>query len=333
MYSSVAHLTIISHVNPQPNDLSRLHCITKQCFADKTFRSRHSHLRPVWLPRALSAIQKNGEGMDMASFRSFEEALRITPAVISKASTVPVVKAGWEGLSPFDWRVGMRKWPGYSDLADDTKLEGCWSAVGAEYLRTLCPSEARLMELVEPAGLPPRIMDRKPLELMPINHGRATLMLPARLNHQRLCVREARDAELEADRQSALEAKVEVAEAKKVAKQDEREAKKLATQVERDRKARENEAIKMTKRDDQKKKKEEKTAARLLSKVSSQGSAQKHKAVTCSNTMGCNAVCVDGDDALLWTACGKGSCRLQVCGSDLCKSVLAAHRRMAHGCV
>ena len=209
--------------------------------------------------------------------------------------------------------MGMRKWPGYSDLADDTKLEGCWSAVGAEYLRTLCPSEARLMELVEPAGLPPRIMDRKPLDLMPINHGRATLMLPARLNHQRLCVREARDAELEADRQSALEAKVEVAEAKKVAKQDEREAKKLATQVERDRKARENEAIKMTKRDDQKKKKEEKTAARLLSKVSSQGSAQKHKAVTCSNTMGCNAVCIDGDDALLWNACGKGSCRLQVC--------------------
>ena len=128
-------------------------------------------------------------------------------------------------------------------------------------------------------------------------------------------------------------AKAEVAEAKKVAKQDEREAKKLATQVERDRKARENEAIKMTKRDDQKKKKEEKTGVRLLSKVSAQGSAQKHKAVTCSNTMGCNAVCVDGDDALLWTACGKGSCRLQVCGSDLCKSVLAAHRRMAHGCV
>ncbi len=98
-------------------------------------------------------------------------------------------------------------------------MTASWKADGLLLERSVCQPDARLMDLVASAGLPPRIMDPKLLEIMPINHGRATLMIPAQLNHQRFCVREARDVELVADRQSAVEceAKAEVAKAKMVA--------------------------------------------------------------------------------------------------------------------
>ena len=310
----------------QANDLSRMHPITRDCLTSSKFIARHKNNNPVWLPRAEEFIEGNG-GMDPASKRTYVQALRMTPAVVSKASTVPVVKAGWEGMAPFEWRIGMRKWPGFMDLRDDSQLEACFTPIAQDYLANCDVSQERLMEHLAPAGLPERIPYGKDCSLMPINHGRAIIMRPAQLSFQRDTAKQAHEAGLQQERDLKAVDKTATAEAKKAAKKEERDQRTVAKREERERKS----AVKTEERERQATAKTEEREW----KEATLKAGRKRKAsvlqVTCSNTIGCRAVRVEGTDASLWSVCGHRNCPEQFCGSELCKSVLVAHRQCAHG--